>query len=410
MSTQAVVSIEGLWKQFARGGGPARTLKQTVLHPIAQWRRDSFWALQDINLEIGAGETFGIIGANGSGKSTLLRLIGGLGKPTRGRIDRRRTIGAMMTLGESFDTLLTGRENAITAGIVAGYTRRQAKQKLPEIVDFSELEEFFDLPIRTYSDGMAMRLAFSVAISANPEIFLIDEVLSVGDLRFQEKCFDRLGEMQRQGTTILFCSHDETQVSRLCNRVVWLAHGGMQAIGTPDEVYDAYRSAMKAETERRSAAKPPAPQYPQTELQMDQNRFGTLEVEIADVRIEPSRVQRPQGGGPVPVRIEIDLAPRLPVQEPIVSVSVRRVADGSLMADLNTEGDRVRLGRIDRPTTVTLTFDRLDVPPGSYYVDVGVYEHEWTYVYDYHWQGYTLEFVGGGDGFGPAHRWQSDRA
>jgi lipopolysaccharide transport system ATP-binding protein len=143
---------------------------------------------------------------------------------------------------------------------------------------------------------------------------------------------------------------------------------------------------------------------------MDENRFGTLEVEIAGVRIEPAKVQRPQGGGAVPVRVEIDLSPRVAVDEPIVGVSVRRVADGSLMADLNTEGDGIRLGRLDRPTTVTLTFERLDVPPGTYYLDVGVYERDWGYVYDYHWQGYTLEFVGGGGGFGPAHRWVSRRA
>src|SRR5207244_8932047 len=146
-------------------------------------------------------------------------------------------------------------------------------------------EEFFDLPIRIYSDGMRMRLAFSVAISARPEIFLIDEVLSVGDLRFQEKCFERLAELQRSGTTILFCSHDESQVSRLCDRVLWLAHGRMQAIGSPEEVYEAYRGAMKAETERRSAAGPAEPRYARRGLEMEQNRFGTLDVEIAAVRI-----------------------------------------------------------------------------------------------------------------------------
>src|SRR5262249_8474296 len=158
-------------------------------------------------------------------KSTLLRLIGGLGRPTRGRISRGHAVGAMMTLGESFDPLLTARENAVTAGIVAGYTRRQAEAKLEEIAAFAELEEVMEVPIRTYSDGMRLRLAFSVAISADPEIMLIDEVLAVGDLRFQEKCFERLRELQARGTTIVLASHDQTQVSRLADRALWLAHG-----------------------------------------------------------------------------------------------------------------------------------------------------------------------------------------
>jgi homopolymeric O-antigen transport system ATP-binding protein len=407
MSVDSVVSVEGLWKRFTRGGAAQTTLKGTLLHPFAQWRRDRFWALQDINLQIGAGETFGIIGANGSGKSTLLRLIGGLGKPTRGRIERRRTVGAMMTLGESFDTLLTGRENAITAGILAGYTRRQAKGRLDEIVEFAELEEFFDLPIRIYSDGMQMRLAFAVAISARPEILLIDEVLSVGDLRFQEKCFARLAELQNDGATILFCSHDETQVSRLCDRVVWLSHGRMQAIGTPDDVYQAYREAMRAETERRTLSAPVVPRHPRSDLKLEENRFGTLEVEIAAVRIDPPRVELRAGGGPTPVRVEIDLEPRVPVNEPIVGVSLRRLSDGALIADVSTEGDGARVGRLDRPTTITLLFERLDVEPGAYCLDVGVYEPEWAYVYDYHWQAYRLDVSGRGGGFGPPHTWTS---
>ena len=216
MTTDVAIGVDGLSKRFTRKGPRPTTVKRLVAHPLANARRDTFWALQEVNLEVRAGETVGIIGANGSGKSTLLRLIGGLGKPTRGRIVRRRRIDAMLSLGDSLDPLLTGRENAITAGILAGCRRREAIAKLDEILSFSELEEVIDRPLRTYSDGMKLRLAFAVAISASPEVLLIDEVLSVGDLRFQAKCFARLEELRAGGTTILFASHDETQVRDLC--------------------------------------------------------------------------------------------------------------------------------------------------------------------------------------------------
>jgi lipopolysaccharide transport system ATP-binding protein len=409
-SGESVLVLEGVWKRFKRRDESPRTIKQAVVHPRLPSRRERFWALQDINLRLSVGDTVGLIGANGSGKSTLLRLAGGLGRPTRGRIFRGRKVGAMMTLGESFDQRLTGRENALTAGIVAGYTRRQALAKLDEIVAFSELEESFDLPIRTYSDGMRMRLAFSVAISAQPEILLIDEVLSVGDIRFRVKCFDRLAELQERGTTILLASHEENQIESLCSRAIWLVQGRMQAYGPPDEVFQAYSEAMRVETERRSATEPAAGGSAPNALRMKENRFGTLEVEIVAVRVLPDEVEPPLPQGQGPVRIEIDLEPKKPIEEPIVGVSLHRIADAVMVLNVSTAADGVRLGRIERPTTVSLMLDRLDARPGSYRFDVGVYEKDWSYVYDYHWQAYPLEIRGrSAGGFGPPRRWQPGR-
>jgi lipopolysaccharide transport system ATP-binding protein len=252
---------------------------------------------------------------------------------------------------------------------------------------------------------MRMRLAFAVAISAEPEIFLIDEILSVGDLRFQQKCFDRLAEMQLQGTTIMFCSHDESQVKELCNRVVWLAHGTMQAQGAPDDVFDAYKGAMRAESARRAASFPIEPRHGGAHLELDQNRFGTLEVEIAAVRVEPARVEVPRGAARDSVRIEIDLVPRVVVDNPVVGVSIRRMADGSMVADINSQSDGVRITKLDAPRTVVLELGSLDVSPGAYHVDVGIYQRDWEYVYDYHWQAYSLEVAGSGRGFGPPRAW-----
>ena len=395
------LSVEGVWKRFTRRGGPAPTVKQLLLQPRSVVQRDFFWALEDISLRIGEGDTVGLIGANGSGKSTLLRLLGGVGKPTRGTIGRRRAVTAMMTLGESFDPLLTGRENALTAGILAGYTRRQARATPEEVVAFSKLEEFFDRPIRTYSDGMRMRLAFAVASTVEPEILLIDEVLSVGDLRFQERCFARLEELQRGGATIMLASHDEAQIGELCTRVVWLARGRIQAQGSPDEVYDLYRQAMHAETERRIAATGSA-----NGAEHGEERFGTQEVAVGEVRVHPARVSGGRANEGGAVTVEIDLVAAKPVEDPIVSVSLRRVSDGAMVLDVNTAADGVRLGRVDRPTTVSLELLRVDVESGAYLFDVGVYERDWAYVYDYRRQAHPLQVQGAGKGFGPPRRWE----
>lgn len=401
-TAEPILSVDGVWKRYRRGGGSAMTLKQVVLRPRTSIRRDYFWALQDVSLRINQGDTVGLIGANGSGKSTLLRLLAGVGKPTRGAIRRRHAIAAMMTLGESFDPLLTGRENALTAGILAGYTRRQAIRKLDEIVEFSELEDFFDEPIRTYSDGMRMRLAFAVSSTVEPEILLIDEVLSVGDLRFQEKCLARLEELRENGTTVLLASHDESQISELCGRVIWLVRGRIHAAGAPEEVYERYRETMRAETERRLAESPARSHAADGHAE----HFGTQEITVEAVRIVPQRIGSGRSREGAPVVVEVDLRPRTAIDDPIVSVSLRRAADGLMVIDVNTAADGVRLGRVTEPVSVALRLDRIDLEPGSYRLDVGVYERDWTYVYDYRPQAQSLTVHGSGKGFGPSRRWE----
>jgi lipopolysaccharide transport system ATP-binding protein len=403
-----VLSVEGLWKQYDREAARP-TLKQAFLDPLSQWRHDRFWALSDVNLELREAETIGLIGANGAGKSTLLRLAAGLGKPTRGRVRSTKTPEAILTLGDTFDFILTGRENALSAAIIAGFTRGQARAKLDEIVAFAELEEFIDQPLRTYSDGMRLRLAFSIAVCTEPELLVIDEVLSVGDVRFQDKCFARLKEFQENGAAILFSSHDDTQVQRLCDRVIWLSHGRMQADGDPEEVFEAYRAAMRDETTRRLEALPPALRAHAEERNgADDRRFGTREIEIASLRVYPDELLvRGADGGP-PLEVELVLEPRVPVDDPIVAVSLHRLGDGYKLFDVSSRGDHISLGRVERRSTVRLALDHLDLEPGSYYLDIGVYERDWAYVYDYHWQAHHLQIGSGGrSGFGPARRWSS---
>lgn len=402
MRGEVAVGLDGVSKRFTRRARRV-TVLELLLDPAARLRRDHVWALHDVSFGVGQGTTVGVIGANGSGKSTLLRLVAGLGKPTSGRITRRREVAAMLTLGDTFDPLLTGRENAITAGILSGLRRREVLAMLSGIVAFAELEDVFDSALRTYSDGMRLRLAFAVAISTEPEVLVIDEVLSVGDLRFQQKCFTRLEELQARGTTIMLASHDDMLVRRLCQHVVWLAHGRVQAQGAPDAVYEKYEGAMGAETKRRAQAAGGADPV----AAGDDGRVGTFEIEIEDVRVVPPMIGSPASGRSLSVRLEIDLSARAPVDEPIVTVSLHRVGDYARMLEISTDGDAVALGRVVGRQTVVLELDRLDLPPGSYRFDIGVFERRWSYIYDYRWHAYPLEVVGQA-GPGEPRRWLTE--
>ena len=401
-----VLQVAGVSKRFVRRTARPPTLKRAVLEGLGRrGPREIFWALRDVDVELRAGETLGLIGANGSGKSTLLRLMAGLGRPTRGRITRHRRVDAMLSLGESFDLRLTGHENTLTASILAGFSRREARARLDEIVAFAELGGFLDEPLRTWSDGMRLRLAFAVATATRPEVLLIDEVLSVGDVQFQAKCLERARDLQARGVALVLASHDEEQVRRFCERVVWLYDGRVRAEGRPDEVYAAYRGALLAETAQRSGGSPAAPRHARAHLRLGENRFGTLEVEIAEVRIALERE-----GRSARVRVAVDLDPRAEVREPIVAVALHRLADGRKILDVNTQVDGVTLEKLAAPTSVALCLEPLDLEPGAYRVDVGVYERCWSYAYDYHWQAYELEVPADRDASSdPPRRWVVER-
>ncbi|MFA7321256.1 MAG: ABC transporter ATP-binding protein [Dokdonella sp.] len=207
-----------------------------------------FWALEDVSLSLRQGERLGIIGRNGAGKSTLLRVIAGILAPDRGRMRRGTLSCQLLSLSVGFTPYLSGRDNAILSGLMIGLRQRDIVARLPAIKAFSELGDFFEQPIATYSSGMLMRLGFSVAIQAEPDVLLIDEVLSVGDAEFQEKSGSALRERMRQGHTVVLVSHDETQVSTLCDRLLWVEHGKSVCEGNRDEVFAAYHHGLAVST------------------------------------------------------------------------------------------------------------------------------------------------------------------
>lgn len=206
-------------------------------------RTETFWALRDVSFRVPQGGMLGVIGRNGAGKSTLLRMLGAVDVPTQGSVRANGRMGALLTLGAGFHPDLTGRENVFVSGVVHGLTRAEVRRRFDSIIAFSEVENFIDDPVRIYSSGMQMRLRFAVAIHMDPEILLIDEVLSVGDAAFQRKCLDRIKDIRAKGSTIVLISHDVGSIRQLCNQAIWLDGGRMAAEGEPKDVVDAYLTA-----------------------------------------------------------------------------------------------------------------------------------------------------------------------
>jgi ABC-type polysaccharide/polyol phosphate transport system ATPase subunit len=258
------IEIHGVWKRFILRHNRVETLKGRVLSlvdPRQRERREMFWALRDLSLVVEPGEAVGLIGPNGSGKSTLLRLIAGTLHPTRGSIVVRGRISPMLEIGVGFHLELTGRENIYLNGSLLGLSRREVERLYPAIVEFAELEDFIDVPVKNYSSGMNARLGFAIAAHLDPDVLLIDEALSVGDEAFQRKCHARMDQVRARRKTIMFVSHNLRAVAALCDRVALLVHGTMLGVGPPDEVILRYQEL--AQTAKAAGERLLGPELPQ---------------------------------------------------------------------------------------------------------------------------------------------------
>jgi len=404
--------FDGVWKSYPRWTPGARTLRAVVSRrlPLLVRAQEELWALRDVSFELAAGEAVGLVGRNGAGKSTALRLASGIGRPTRGRALVPENTASVLSLGDLFDFDLSGRENAVTAALAAGLRRREALARLDDILAFAEIEGFEEAPLRTYSDGMRLRLAFGVVAQLEPDLLLLDEVIAVGDLGFQQRCMDRIGELRAGGTAVLFASHSLEQVVDECDRAVWMERGVARAQGPVEEVVALYRTAMNDETRLRTPA-PDDDDAPLEGLELGRNRFGSQEAVIRDVTLR-GRDDVPTDeiavGGGLTVALTVDpLAGAL--DGPLVGVTVTRVADELTCYDTSTDGEGIALGRVGEPLEVRLSFQDLGLLPGEYWVDVGVYAADWEYGYDYHWRAYRFRVTGSGHDngvFRPAHRWE----
>lgn len=240
--SEKIIEIQDVSMRFRLANDRILSLKELITAALrGKLSYHEFWALKNVSFSVDRGEVIGIIGRNGSGKSTLLKIISGIMKPTTGSAASFGNIVPMLELGSGFDFDLTGGENIFLNGAILGYSKVFLEQKFDEIVAFSELESFINVPIRNYSSGMMMRLAFSIATVVEPEILIVDEILAVGDEAFQQKSRARMLEMMSGGTTVLIVSHSLAQIKELCKRVIWLEHGQIYMIGETNEVCDNYK-------------------------------------------------------------------------------------------------------------------------------------------------------------------------
>lgn len=245
-----MIKLKNVSMKFNLGIEKNYSIKEAFISLFDKKRRpqkSELWALKDISFEVKKGEVIGLIGSNGAGKSTMLKVVSGVMKPTKGSVEINGVISPMIELGAGFDLELTARENIYLNGSILGYTKQFINDKFEEIVDFSELRDFLDVPVKNFSSGMIAKLAFSIATIVNPEILIVDEILSVGDIKFQEKSRKKMLDMIKGGTTVLYVSHSLESIKELCDRVIWIEHGKMIKMGDTKKICAEYYKKQMGE-------------------------------------------------------------------------------------------------------------------------------------------------------------------
>ncbi len=371
MGMDNVLIVEGLGKRFRRYHAyKPRTFMQTALSGLEKMKPiDEFWALKNVSFSVSAGEALGVLGRNGSGKSTLLRLIGGVGRAEEGQIWVNGTIGALLDMGAGFHNDLTGRENLVITGLIAGLSKRQVLERFDEIVDFAELNKFIDSPIRTYSSGMRMRLAFSIAIHNDPALLLVDEHLSVGDIGFATKCIERIEAMRANGCAIVLISQSPKQIEEICDRALLLNQGQVVAYDLPAAVTEQYEIQMGQREQSTSLE------------DGSHDSVQTSPLKISQVTLSPER--RLTSGEPL--LVEVDYICDRQITYPIFSLSIVEYG-GRLIFQTHSQFTSCPKFLDSGHGKFSLFLERLDLPKGDYFVNVDIHATNWTKKYDYHHQ------------------------
>jgi ABC-type polysaccharide/polyol phosphate transport system ATPase subunit len=430
------VDVTKVYRRYARKRQFA-TLKSALVSGslIRDLRpEDTFHALQGVSFTVPKGSTYGVIGRNGSGKSTMLKCVAGITRPTTGRVTVDGRISALIELGAGFHPEISGRENVFINGIMLGLSKKEITRRFDEIVEFAEMEEFIDAPVKTYSSGMYMRLGFAVAIHVDPDVLLVDEVLAVGDEGFTHKCLDKFGEFRRRGKTILLVTHSLGLVERFCDEALWIDGGRAGGTGDPRRVVAAYIADIEkreetalavadARAREQADATPSAGDAPAAEtpagpaepgdapadmFRATEGRWGSREVEITGVTLYDSDGQPGHvfhSGGAVIIAMALSAAH--PVSDFVFGVGIFN-ADGVCCYGTNTDVEEYVAQSFSGTGEARLRIDALDLVEGTYKLDVAVHRRD-GFQYDYHRLLYTFRVKSRTKDVGifrPPHRWE----
>lgn len=347
-----------------------------------------FWSLQDVSFSVEKGETLGIVGSNGAGKSTSLKLISKIISPTSGQVRVNGRVTALLELGAGFHPELTGRDNIYLNGTVMGLSRKEINYRLDQIIEFAEVGDFIDVPVKDYSSGMYARLGFSVAVHMNPEIVLLDEVLSVGDQSFQQKCNERMLKMRKQGVTTVFVSHSMDSVWRICSRAVWLHKGRMKVEGPAHKVVDAYYKYVLESDANKGR--------PAAEMR-DDGRMGSGEVRISEVEfMGEERKARKIFLTNEPMIIRLHYKANQPIAQPLFGLAINHVESGAHLAGPNNSLNQFVIPQVLGDGVVEYCIERLPFLPAEYWVTTAIYDTQESHPYDVWHQCARFSIIPGG--------------
>lgn len=381
--TEEVMRLENVSVRYRVPQERIGTFKEYIIRWMQRRiEHQSFWALKDVSLSVHRGEVFGVIGQNGAGKSTLLKLIARVLRPSQGRVWVKGRVAPLLELGAGFHPELTGRENIYLNGAILGFSRSEMDAKFQRIVDFAELGDFIDAPLRTYSSGMWARLGFAVATDTNPDILIVDEVLSVGDEAFQRKSAERIDEFRSQGTMILLVSHNMGLIESMCQRIAWLDHGRVMAIGSASSVVHHYLEHVHQEQVQRLT---------QASIVEDTQRWGSRKITIDRVRLL-NAAGADQYIFYTGERLVIEMAytANQEIDGPIFGIAIHR-ADGVHITGPNTSFAGLDLGTVKGAGVITYTLPNLMLLEGSYQVSVAVTDRQDREMFDYHDRCYLFQ-------------------
>ncbi len=399
-----MISVQSVSKLYRIYDQPSGRLKEILLRGRRKYHRD-FWALQEVSLEVETGEAVGIIGRNGAGKTTLLQIIAGVLQPTLGDVSVEGRVTALLELGSGFNLEYTGRENILLSGQILGFSEDEMRRRMDVIVQFAELEGFVDQPVKTYSTGMLMRLAFASAIHVDPDVLIVDEALSVGDVYFQRKSLDRMEYFRKAGKTVLFVSHDPALVQRFCTRALWLEQGRVAMTGKAKEVVTAYQAfCARMEEERlRNAANNGgigSREHDEIirELQLTGSRWGNGKIRFTSVEMTNARGEQTwvfRTGDEVTIRLRVEADDDCPA--PVFAVDIHRY-DGVFIGSVNNlDTNPARLPVKRGENLVELHIPKLELSHNVYFLSVKAYtengEPDWSDPADIHYQMYQFNVL-----------------